>query len=57
MYMSAGFFKINTTMRGLSERSVWGFCACKGIRKTSCIDDQLLGERVARATAMVNDHL
>ena len=47
----------NSKTRGLSERSVRRFCARKGIWKTSRIDEQLLDERVAIATAMVNHHV
>ena len=46
----------NNKTRGLSERSVRRYCARRGIRKTSRIDEQLLDERVAIATAMVNYH-
>lgn len=50
------YLKESNTMptRGLSERSIRRFCRHKGIHRTSRIDDQLLNERVSRATAMVS---
>ena len=46
--------KRSANMRGLSERSVRRFCACKGIHRTSRIDDQTLRERVTKAVSMVS---
>ena len=46
--------KNSTETRGLSERSVRRYCASKDIHKTPRIDDQMLDDRVASATAMVS---
>ena len=46
--------KSSAKTRGLSERSVRRYCASKDIHKTPRIDDQMLDDRVASATAMLS---